>query len=60
MRFLACPEKQAKIDEAIEDVQKIKWGYFAELKFIGAQPSGDRLVEAEASMKAINDLRFKE
>ena len=42
------------------DAKKLKWGYFAELKFIGAKESDERRVEAEKTMQEVHDLRFKE
>ena len=42
------------------DAKKLKWGYFAELKFIGAKESDERRVEAEKTMQEVHDLRFQE
>ena len=42
------------------DTKKLKWGYFAELKFIGAKESDERRVEAEKTMQEVHDLRFKD
>ena len=56
----ACKDQQAKIDEAMADAKKLKWGYFAELKFIGAKESDERRVEAEKTMQEVHDLRFQE
>ena len=59
-RRLACKDQQAKIDEAIIDAKKLKWGYFAEFKFIGAKESDERHIEAEKTMQEVHDLRFQE
>ena len=56
----ACKDQQAKIDEAMADAKKLKWGYFAELKFIGAKESDERRNEAEKTMQEVHDLRFQE
>ena len=56
----ACKDQQAKIDEAMADAKKLKWGYFAELKFIGAKESDERRVDAEKTMQEVHDLRFQE
>jgi len=56
----ACKDKQAKIDEAMIDAKKLKWGYFAELKFIGAKESDERRIAAEKTMQEVHDLRFQE
>ena len=58
--YLACQNEQAKIDEAMADAKKLKWGYFAELKFIGAKESDERRIEAEKTMQEVHDLRFQE
>ena len=42
------------------DAKKLKWGYFAELKFIGAKESDERRIEAEKTMQEVHDLRFQE
>ena len=42
------------------DVKKLKWGYFAELKFIGAKESDERRIAAEKTMQEVHDLRFQE
>ena len=57
---LACNDQQAKIDEAMADAKKLKWGYFAELKFIGAKESDERRIEAEKTMQEVHNLRFQE
>ena len=41
------------------DAKKLKWGYFAELKFIGAKESDERRIEAEKTMQEVHDLRFQ-
>ena len=42
------------------DAKKLKWGYFAELKFIGAKECEERRIEAEKTMQEVHDLRFQE
>merc|ERR1712168_623999 len=57
--YPADPLKQAKIDEAIADAKTMKFMYFAMTKLFGRPESAEGLKEAEDSMKALNDLRFK-
>ena len=42
------------------DAKKLKWSYFAELKFIGAMESDERRIEAEKTMQEVHNLRFQE
>merc|ERR1712212_198593 len=51
--------KLAKVNEAIQNANSLKFMYFAHVKLSGKPESAEGLKEAEESMERINDLHFK-
>merc|ERR1711915_521172 len=51
--------KEAKVNAAIANANSLKYGYFFRTKVRGQPESAEGLKEAEDSLKALNDLYFK-